>query len=1146
MGRLVFLKDVTAKVMAAAESQRAREMYELLADNTADLIVMCDNEARLLYASPSHETMLGYTSSELVGRPLTFPVHRDDVVRFTGLINDIFGKPGPDFFSGAFRLVHKDGRVFWFETVGRKLFDSAGQVKGAVFSARDITARKKTEESLAESEIRLRTIADSLPIIISHVDRNLRYQFANRLYEEMFGKKPGEAVGLHISEVLGEDLFLRIKPHIDETWTGRPVSYMENAITAGGEVRRFWVRNIPHFGDNGEVIGYFAMGEDITERIEAEEAVKESERKYRELIENIDQVVVQVDTDGVLTYVSPAVTKNYGYSPENLVGLPFSELIHSDDLSRIAREFEDVLNGRIVSSEYRCRNASGKYRWVHSVSKALYDGDRVIGMQGIFTDVTRQHQSEENLRESEERYRTLVEESFDAVFIHDGNEMVFTNRQAGEMLGYTPAELVGMTFKEFSTPESYEIMKPRAEARLRGDRVRTQYEVTLARRDGSTFEAEIRGRAITLGGRKLVQTWVRDISDKKRAEEAIRASEAKYRMLVQHAPTGIYELDLTDFHFISVNEVMCEYTGYTQEEFLKLTPYDLLIDESAEVVAEWRKRLETEQAPHTNMELKIRGKNGREFWVLTNSSYFFKGNRPVRATVIAHDISERKKAEEEAIRLATAIEHAAEEILITNTDGTIVYVNPAFEKLTGYSRDEVLGKHPRMLQSGRHSAVFYREMWETISSGKVWTGRFTNTKKDGNLIELEATISPIFDKQGKLTGYVSAQRDITEQINLETQLRQSQKMEALGTLAGGIAHDFNNILTIILGYTQMAEKRSGNVDVQDDLARINAASFRAMDLVKRILTFSRQTEQERRPVDLRDIIEETLKLLRPSLPSTIEISTSIQAGRATVLADPTQLHQILMNLCTNSFQAMGETGGSLEISLREIEIPEEDTSLGIQLSQGRYMLISVSDNGQGIEPRILDRIFDPYFTTKGHGEGTGLGLAMVHGIVKSHGGGVRAYSEPSFGTTFHVYLPTIVEEAETKVEIDINMPGGRESILFVDDEEALVNVGRDILESLGYRVEALTSSVDALESFKAAPHKYDLIITDQIMPKMTGLELTEEAKRLRHDVPIIICTGLATNINRLRAQDLGVSRYILKPFLVAKMARTIREVLDGK
>jgi signal transduction histidine kinase/ActR/RegA family two-component response regulator len=385
-----------------------------------------------------------------------------------------------------------------------------------------------------------------------------------------------------------------------------------------------------------------------------------------------------------------------------------------------------------------------------------------------------------------------------------------------------------------------------------------------------------------------------------------------------------------------------------------------------------------------------------------------------------------------------------------------------------------------------------------------------------------------------------------EKQQLEMQLRQTQKMEAIGTLAGGIAHDFNNILGIISGYTELAtlDAAEGSRS-QKCLKEIFTAGQRARDLVQQILTFSRQGTHEPKPLQIGFAVKEVMKMLRATLPTTIEVKYTVPTKLPAVIADPTQIHQVVMNLCTNASHAMRQNGGRLEVILEEVMVDEVLAGLITDLMPGHYQRLRVRDTGHGMPPEIVERIFDPFFSTKEPGEGTGLGLSVVHGIVKKCGGGIEVTSVPGEGTTFDVYLPSLEEEEESSIEEALPLPTGTEKILLVDDEAAMVEMGRQMLESLGYKVTAETSSVEALEIFKSRPEAFDLVMTDMTMPKMTGAEFSGAVLKIRSDIPIILCTGYSERIHEDTAKAIGVREFVLKPVVLREIAQVIRRALEG-
>ncbi|MCK5535603.1 MAG: PAS domain S-box protein, partial [Bacteroidales bacterium] len=436
--------------------------------------------------------------------------------------------------------------------------------------------------------------------------------------------------------------------------------------------------------------------------------------------------------------------------------------------------------------------------------------------------------------------------------------------------------------------------------------------------------------------------------------------------------------------------------------------------------------------------------------------------------------------------LELAIENASEEVLVTNIKGIVSFANPAFIINTGYTNHEIVGKNINILNSGKHDKQFFATLWSTITSGNTWVGTITNKKKNGELFEEQVTISPILDKNKILIGYLSIRNDITEKKKLQSQLEQNQKMKSIGLLAGGIAHDFNNILTAIIGYNDLAMMESEkSPEISAHLNKVSIAANRAKKLVKQILTFSRKSNTARQPIQLSRIVNDALKLIRSTIPSTIEIVKNIESQSITI-ADVTEIHQIVMNLCTNASQAMIDNKGIIDIKLTDISIKEDEPILGASINPGNYIELEISDNGRGIDKKEILNIFDPYFTTKKVGSGTGLGLSVVHGIISNYGGYINVYSEIDVGTTFKIYF------LKTQLESQLTMPKqkifnnnkGTEKILVVDDEKSILDLAKKGLTHFGYKVTTFSNSIEAMEYFKTHNNDVDLVLTDMTMPNL--------------------------------------------------------------
>lgn len=516
-----------------------------------------------------------------------------------------------------------------------------------------------------------------------------------------------------------------------------------------------------------------------------------------------------------------------------------------------------------------------------------------------------------------------------------------------------------------------------------------------------------------------------------------------------------------------------------------------------------------------------------------------------KTTSLKEEIEERKKTEEDLKIKESAIAASINAIALIDLNGMLTYVNQSFLALWGYDNEqEVIGKPAVDFWRSEDEA---RNVLENLRHTNRWLGEMQARKKDREIFFAQSSFAMVSNKEGLPLCIMASFLDVTEKHKFEDQIRQSQRLEAMGTLAGGIAHDFSNILTPILGYADIVQSTlPEGSEVWNNQQAVLDAGYRARDLVQQILAFARQAEHERHPIQIRLIVKEVIKLLRASIPTTIDIKHDIEASSSIVLADPTQIHQIVMNLCTNAYQAMEKTGGTLGISLIAVEVGKGDDKVcGFDLSPGHYLRLEVSDTGGGMDKKTMARIFEPYFTTKERGKGTGLGLALVHGIVKSCGGHITVYSEPGKGTTFHVYLPRVLSKA-TAPDLDGKeaLPTGKERILVVDDEEAIVQMERHILEGLGYKVTVSSSSTEALDLLLNQPSQFDLVITDMTMPNLTGAELAQQYLSIKPDALIILYTGFSELINEEKAKAIGICDYIMKPVIKKTLAKAVRNALD--
>jgi PAS domain S-box-containing protein len=648
----------------------------------------------------------------------------------------------------------------------------------------------------------------------------------------------------------------------------------------------------------------------------------------------------------------------------------------------------------------------------------------------------------------------------------------------------------------------------------------------------------------------LVAALVFNIGRRHHVQRALRESEERLELALAATGLGLWDWDNQTGEIV-FDKRWCEILGHSQGELdAKYPTWEQRVHEADKpsVMEKLNAHLNG-QTRFFESEYRMRTKKGNWRWILSRGKVVkrTKNGLPLRTIGTNQDITARKVAEEERLRLVTAVEQASESIIITDAEGIIQYANPAFDTVIGHSRREALKTDVCELLGAPAGSSLRQLVNERVKQGEVWQGHLTTRRPDQSIMEMEATISPVRNDSGQVENIVFVQHDVTHELELERQLRQNLKMEAIGTLAGGIAHDFNNILSGILGYAQLLQMAlpTGSKEA-GFLEQITKAGQRASELVKQILLFSRCSEQERQPLRLQPIVKETLTLLRGSIPPTVEIRQHISPQCALVKADPSQIHQIVMNLCTNAYQAMGEKGGQLEVSLESRQIVDEPANHLPPLPPGDYVCLTVKDTGSGMDQLTQEHIFEPYFSTKDSGEGTGLGLATVHGIVQSYKGSVQVFSEPGKGATFTILLPVCQPEKRQVAppKLENESIHGRERVLFVDDENTLSELGKVGLTELGYKVTAYTDSLKALQAFQENPQQFDILVTDQMMPQLSGGKLAQKLQALRADLPVIICSGFTSSSERTEGEGLVVSEYLMKPATVCAIAAAIRRALD--
>ena len=898
--------------------------------------------------------------------------------------------------------------------------------------------------------------------------------------------------------------------------------------------------------------------------------------------------ILTTDLSGIIVSCNSSFLQVTGYEKHEIIGKDFSKIpaLMETDVSDYKAIFNDLIKGQErVSFIFEWHHKDGTHRFAKCHAGPLKQEDEIVGIQihlrenteeetalkVLAENIIKRKEAEKSLKEGEKKYRIIAENTNDAIWILglESMRLEYISPAIVNISGYTPENHIARPLEEIFAPQSYGTIMEILSNSLEAEKNRTKDEGEITRRaewqevhkDGHFFwiEAEMKFLRDDDGIPNGVIGVSRDISQRKKTEIELKNRNEFIETILDNLPIGLSVNNVSDGAVTYTNKALIELYGHDMRSIPDIESYFKTVYPDPE----YRKKIQTRvlddiaSGDPSRMkwdDIKITTRTGEEKFITAINIPLLEQNMMIST---AQDNTERykaiKKLENSEQRFRLSITEAPNPIMIHAEDGEVILINNTWSELSGYSPDEIptLAEWVKKAYAGLGKTMIANiETLRGIDS-RVNMGEYEITTKNGQKRFWDFSAVPI--------GYLSDGRkatmdmavDVTDRkqaeeqrIRLESQLRQSQKMESLGTLAGGIAHDFNNILFPITGYTEMIlQDLSSNSPLRHNLNQILKSAKRARDLVKQILAFSRQTEQEVKPIDLKVITKEVLKLIRSTIPSTIEVSHSLSEAPCVVMADPTQIHQIAMNLITNAFHAM-ENGGKLEIKLSRQQLDRNFTKDKIKF--GPYACLSVSDTGNGMEKSIIEKIFEPYFTTKETGKGTGLGLSVVHGIVTSYNGNIVVDSEPGRGTTISVFLPLIENISEDRTHVDgLSLKRGEERILLVDDEDAVLQIVKRILELLGYSVTTTNSGLKAAALFKQKPLEFDLVITDMTMPKMTGVQLARELKDIRKEIPIIICTGFSEQLDKKKADALGFEGFISKPVLINKISETIRNVLDG-
>jgi two-component system, cell cycle sensor histidine kinase and response regulator CckA len=871
-----------------------------------------------------------------------------------------------------------------------------------------------------------------------------------------------------------------------------------------------------------------------------------SEDGLQSFFEALDDLVFVFEPEGRILFTNPAAQKQLGYTAAELADMSALEVHPPEQRVEAAKLLADLMAGKIAICPVPLQTKSGSHILVETkVLRGQWRGQPALF--GISRDITERKQTEAALRESEERYKNLLETTDTGYVILDAEGKVCgANREYVRLSGHSGlTDIIGRSVTEWTAPHDRERNEAEVGKCLKQGFVRN-LEIDYLNRLGRTVPVEVNATVVRSGQVMHILALCRDITERRQAEADRELSVSLLRAALESTADGILVVD-GEGKIVIFNEQFTQLWRIPESVLASHSDQQALafvLDQLKHPEQFMAKVRELYARPEADSFDVLEFKDGRNFERFSRPQRI--EGRPVGRVWSFRDVTQRKQKEAELNRLMTAIEQTPESVVITDTEGLILYVNPAFEKITGYTRAEAIGQNPRVLKSDKQDGAFYQELWNKISAGEVWRGRFINKKKNGTLYSEDAVIAPVRNEKNAVTHYIAIKRDITRELELEDQNRQTQKIDSIGRLAGGVAHDFNNILTTILGNAELALMQlPTDAPLRSNFESIQEGAERGANLTRQLLAFARRQVIEPRLVNLNELIVNLNKMLQRLIGEDIKLMTQAAPDLAPIKADPGQIEQVLLNLAVNARDAMPD-GGTLTIYTANVTL-DKDYATRHLIIPGDYVMIRVTDTGVGMTDEVKQHLFEPFFTTKIQGKGTGLGLATCFGIIQQSNGHIHCDSQAGQGTEFRIYLPPVrgEEDATASPEAPAQLPQGTETVLLAEDEPSLRRLMARVLRMQGYTILEAADGNEALALAQANGPKIQLLVTDVIMPGLSGKMLAEWLTQVNPRVKILFISGYINNAAVRGAMAKTGTLFLQKPFNPQDLAKKVRAALDA-